>query len=604
MASNTPEREIREVIDVDMVAGRNNSGGRGRGRGRFTPLVNRLVETLLINGDHSDYDPASEYDRVMNGLPFLRMNSRIGRHSQPVPGLPNHYLVYTLGDETVVGERIERFRHGQTLVLGREHEYTLSPFLRIIYFVEKVDKDGKTRIYAHCQVYIHARKTCDGNKCNEHEVHESYFCEDINTNLLPHCARIDILSLSREEFDSSPRAGNQFYCQTRTRMSSTSTSREETATPKGSFEDCVPPPIPDIVIPGLPQCPSCALRMADVKATEVSISIERGRVGRKKTTLRIGKVSIHVDDFIFFKPETTSSGLYEIGQVILLPSSISTSACVGVRTLKRWDDVAMEHDWRWKDEKLVFHTGIEQNVSLSRIVASKVVVLNKDDIGRCGLSFVRSVPNCFYLMEERPPIHVDVPNQIKLLTSQWRNRRCQECLDEWRAEEQADHGDESRNSHKLLSLFCGAGLADLGLVGNICDSHPIAVDSDEQARDSYQKFFPDNTYVTPKDVYRVVQEADQFKRILGSKPKLILITFPCQPFSRVNRNPKIDDERILLPFAALSVVDVVRPDSDIMECVSGLLHHRTKDMNNPGRTETGAVLGMIVRLLKDLGYQM
>jgi hypothetical protein len=75
--------------------------------------------------DHSDYDPASEYDHVMNRLPFLCMNSRIGSHSRPVPGLPNHYLVYTIGDETVVGERIERFRHGETLVLGREHDEVL-----------------------------------------------------------------------------------------------------------------------------------------------------------------------------------------------------------------------------------------------------------------------------------------------------------------------------------------------------------------------------------------------------------------------------------------------------------------------------------------------
>lgn len=148
---------------------------------------------------------------------------------------------------------------------------------------------------------------------------------------------------------------------------------------------------------------------------------------------------------------------------------------------------------------------------------------------------------------------------------------------------------------KVVSLFCGCGGMDLGLLGGFTflgkeySENPFeivySVDNDQYCTQIYNANFKHKCIV--KDVRDIdMSEIPDFDMLIGG--------FPCQSFSISAQNPPrlgYKDERGMLFFEMVKILKEKHPRFFIAENVKGLL-----SANN------GKAFPMIMREFKDAGY--
>jgi len=142
-----------------------------------------------------------------------------------------------------------------------------------------------------------------------------------------------------------------------------------------------------------------------------------------------------------------------------------------------------------------------------------------------------------------------------------------------------------------ISLFCGCGGLDLGMVGdfeyldkyyepyNIDIVH--ASDIDQKAVNTYNLNFEE------KAICKDVLEID----FSDMNADIVTGGFPCKNFSTVNPNKRPDDRNSQLFWELADVVDVVRPEVVIAENVKGFYY-----------LKKGKYFKMIKNRFEDMGY--
>jgi len=152
----------------------------------------------------------------------------------------------------------------------------------------------------------------------------------------------------------------------------------------------------------------------------------------------------------------------------------------------------------------------------------------------------------------------------------------------------------SFNRYKVISLFCGCGGLDLGLIGGFdflgsyyCKNPfeiVLANDIDIRAIETFRHNFKDANVVCA-DVSQVIKELPSADIITGG--------FPCQDFSLAGKQKGLDCERGNLYKSMVKAVEKVRPKVFVAENVKGLL-----------LWQNGLAINKIVNDFKDIGYKI
>ncbi len=128
---------------------------------------------------------------------------------------------------------------------------------------------------------------------------------------------------------------------------------------------------------------------------------------------------------------------------------------------------------------------------------------------------------------------------------------------------------KKRSSIRAVSLFCGCGGADLGLIGgfdylnrkyhdlNICITH--ASDIDHKAIATYNMNFSEKA---------IVEDINNLSFSRGCA-EIVIGGFPCQPFSTVNPTKSPDNKDRQLFWQMANVIDQIRPMVFVAENVKG-----------------------------------
>ena len=149
----------------------------------------------------------------------------------------------------------------------------------------------------------------------------------------------------------------------------------------------------------------------------------------------------------------------------------------------------------------------------------------------------------------------------------------------------------------VISLFCGCGGMDLGLLGNFeylgtkYSANPFkivyAVDFDEYCTQIYNNNFEHKCEI--KDVRQIdINQLPQFDVLIGG--------FPCQSFSISAQNPPrlgYKDERGMLFFEMVKILKEKQPRAFIAENVKGILS-----------ANKGKAFPMIIKEFSDAGYKV
>lgn len=150
------------------------------------------------------------------------------------------------------------------------------------------------------------------------------------------------------------------------------------------------------------------------------------------------------------------------------------------------------------------------------------------------------------------------------------------------------------NKLKVVSLFCGCGGSDLGMIGGFnylgtrYESLPFeivyAADFDKWAVDTYNKNFKHKAVcadVTKID-FKTLPDAD-----------IMIGGFPCQSFSTVNPTKNINDDRANLYKQVVRFLKIKHPKYFICENVKGLV-----------TLQKGAIINKIVSEFSECGYRV
>ena len=136
---------------------------------------------------------------------------------------------------------------------------------------------------------------------------------------------------------------------------------------------------------------------------------------------------------------------------------------------------------------------------------------------------------------------------------------------------------------KVVSLFCGAGGLDLGLISS---GHNIvwATDIDQHAVDSYN--FNIGNHAHAGDIKSIdAKDIPSCDLVVGG--------FPCQGFSVANTGRSADDTRNQLYLELLRIIREKSPPFFLAENVKGLLS-----------LEKGRIFKIILKDFEDLGYKV
>lgn len=147
---------------------------------------------------------------------------------------------------------------------------------------------------------------------------------------------------------------------------------------------------------------------------------------------------------------------------------------------------------------------------------------------------------------------------------------------------------------KVVSLFCGCGGSDLGLLGGfeyLGQTYPklpfeivYALDFDKFAVQTYNANFEHPAICD--DIKNLnIQELDDFDLLLGG--------FPCQSFSTINPSKDTNDARANLYKELVKVLQIKQPKYFVFENVKGLM-----------TLQKGKILQKVLTEFKQAGYEV
>ncbi len=158
---------------------------------------------------------------------------------------------------------------------------------------------------------------------------------------------------------------------------------------------------------------------------------------------------------------------------------------------------------------------------------------------------------------------------------------------------------------KIISLFCGCGGMDLGLVKA---GHEIvwANDNDEDSIRTYENYFKvklkhNKTIISLKDIKKVkTKDIPMADVVVGG--------FPCQGFSIANTfrndNRKMESNNNVLYKQLLKVVRDKKPKYFIAENVKGILSLGGYEKDNDKKEKEGIIMKNILKEMRGLGYKV
>lgn len=147
------------------------------------------------------------------------------------------------------------------------------------------------------------------------------------------------------------------------------------------------------------------------------------------------------------------------------------------------------------------------------------------------------------------------------------------------------------NTKRVASLFAGCGGLDYGFHTNPVYTHVFVNDFDQEACDTYEKNF--TIRPTCGDIKKITHIPDCDILIGG---------FPCQGFSMANPYRNEKDTRNELYLEILRFLKQNTPKYFLLENVKGLLNMGGYETKEDKKHQTGKVMKVILRDLKDCGY--
>jgi len=149
------------------------------------------------------------------------------------------------------------------------------------------------------------------------------------------------------------------------------------------------------------------------------------------------------------------------------------------------------------------------------------------------------------------------------------------------------------NNYKVVSLFCGCGGADLGVLGGFnflrknYKKNPVTVvhasDINQKAVNTYNANFQHKAVVN--DARELIFESGFADIVIGG--------FPCQSFSTVNPTKKPGNRETQLFWEMAKVIDMIKPKAIIAENVKGFY-----------RLHDGKYFKLAMKEFDRLGYYM
>jgi DNA (cytosine-5)-methyltransferase 1 len=158
---------------------------------------------------------------------------------------------------------------------------------------------------------------------------------------------------------------------------------------------------------------------------------------------------------------------------------------------------------------------------------------------------------------------------------------------------------------KIISLFCGCGGMDLGLVKS---EHKIvyANDNDKDSIDTYSNYFSKKYKTNKKHI--VLGDISKIKSKLIPDADVVVGGFPCQGFSLANifRNKKRSQEKNnnVLYNQMLRIIKDKKPKYFIAENVAGILSIGGYENDFDKKKREGKVMKKILFEMRGLGYRV
>lgn len=146
---------------------------------------------------------------------------------------------------------------------------------------------------------------------------------------------------------------------------------------------------------------------------------------------------------------------------------------------------------------------------------------------------------------------------------------------------------------RVASLFAGCGGLDFGFHNNPKYTHVFVNDFDEEACKTYEKNF------------KIKPTCGDIKEIKSIPDCDILIGgFPCQGFSMANPYRDEKDKRNELYLEILRLLKLKHPKYFLLENVKGLLNMGGYETKEDKKNQTGKVMKVILKDLKECGYNV
>ena len=146
---------------------------------------------------------------------------------------------------------------------------------------------------------------------------------------------------------------------------------------------------------------------------------------------------------------------------------------------------------------------------------------------------------------------------------------------------------------RIASLFAGCGGLDYGFHHNGAYKHVFVNDFDQNACDSYEKYFKIKPLCGDVKEVKDLPDCD-----------LLIGGFPCQGFSMANPYRDEKDKRNELYLEILRLLRLKKPSYFLLENVKGLLNMGGYDSNADKKNQLGKVMKVILKDLAECGYKV
>jgi DNA (cytosine-5)-methyltransferase 1 len=146
---------------------------------------------------------------------------------------------------------------------------------------------------------------------------------------------------------------------------------------------------------------------------------------------------------------------------------------------------------------------------------------------------------------------------------------------------------------RVASLFAGCGGLDYGFHNNTRYTHVFVNDFDKDACKTYEKNFKINPTCGDIKQIKTIPDCD-----------ILIGGFPCQGFSMANPYRDEKDKRNELYLEILRLLKLKQPKYFLLENVKGLLNMGGYETKEDKKNQTGKVMKVILKDLKECGYNV